>query len=81
MKSTITARFQTTIPREVREQLKLSVHDVIDWKIEEGRVVVYPVRRDFLSYRNCVRVGAGDIRADIEQARRLRGEEGSGIDL
>lgn len=81
MKSTITARFQTTIPKEVREQLKLKVHDVIDWQIEEGKVVVSPVRRDFLSYRNLVRVRAREIRADIEQARTLRGEEGGGSDL
>ncbi len=74
MKSTITAKFQTTIPKDVRERLKLSVHDAIDWKIEEGRVVVYPVRKDFLQHRNRVQVGAGDIRTDIEQARAARAE-------
>jgi AbrB family looped-hinge helix DNA binding protein len=74
MKSTITAKFQTTIPKDVRERLKLSIHDAVDWKIEEGKVVVYPVRKDFLQYRNCVKVGAGDIRADIEQARSARAE-------
>jgi AbrB family looped-hinge helix DNA binding protein len=74
MKSTITSKFQTTIPKDVRERLKLSVHDAVDWKIEEGKVVVYPVRKDFLQYRNLVKVGAGDIRADIEQARASRVE-------
>lgn len=74
MKSTITAKFQTTIPKDVRERLKLSVHDAVDWKIEEGKVVVYPVRKDFLQYRNRVKIGAGDIRADIEQARASRAE-------
>jgi hypothetical protein len=61
----------------VREQLKLKAHDVIGWQIEEGKAVVSPVRRDFLAYRNRIQVGAGDIRDDIEQARTLRGEEGS----
>jgi AbrB family looped-hinge helix DNA binding protein len=74
MKSTITAKFQTTIPKDVRERLKLSVHDAVDWKIEEGKVVVYPVRKDFLQYRNRIKVGEGDIRADIEQARVSRAE-------
>ena len=74
MKSTITSKFQTTIPKDVRERLKLSVHDAVDWKIEEGKVVVYPVRKDFLQYRNLVKVWAGDIRADIEQARASRVE-------
>ena len=81
MKSTITARFQTTIPKDVRERLNLKVHDVIDWQIEEGKVVVSPVRRDFLAYRNRIQVGAGEIRADIEQARTLRVEEGGGGDF
>ena len=74
MQSTITAKFQTTIPKDVREQLKLSVHDAVDWRIEEGKVMVYPVRKDFLQYRNRVKVGAGDVEADIEQARASRAE-------
>jgi AbrB family looped-hinge helix DNA binding protein len=74
MKSTITAKFQTTIPKDVRERLKLSVHDAVDWKIEEGKVVVYPVRKDFLQHRNRIKVGEGDIRADIEKARASRAE-------
>lgn len=74
MKSTITAKFQTTIPKDVRERLRLSTHDAVDWKIEEGKVVVYPVRKDFLQHRNRVKVGAGDIQADIEQARAARAE-------
>jgi AbrB family looped-hinge helix DNA binding protein len=74
MKSTITSKFQTTIPKDVRERLKLSVHDAVDWKIEARKVVVYPVRKDFLQYRNLVKVGAGDILADIEQARASRVE-------
>jgi AbrB family looped-hinge helix DNA binding protein len=74
MKSTITTKFQTTIPKNVRERLKLSVHDCVDWQIEEGKVVVYPVRRDFLRHRNRVQIGAGDILADIEKARTERAE-------
>jgi AbrB family looped-hinge helix DNA binding protein len=74
MQSTITSKFQTTIPKDVRDWLKLSVHDAVDWRIEEGKVTVYPVRKDFLQYRNRVKVGAGDVQADIEQARALRAE-------
>ena len=74
MKSTITAKFQTTIPKDVRERLKLSFNDAVDWQIEDGKVVVYPVRRDFLQYRNRVKVGTGDVRADLDEARALRVE-------
>jgi hypothetical protein len=36
--------------------------------------VVYPVRKDFLQHRNRIKVGEGDIRADIEKARASRAE-------
>jgi bifunctional DNA-binding transcriptional regulator/antitoxin component of YhaV-PrlF toxin-antitoxin module len=75
MRSTIAAGFRSTLPKDVRERLNLSVSDVIDWQLKEGRVVVCPVRRNFLAYRNSVRVGAGDIRGDIEEARKQRGEK------
>jgi AbrB family looped-hinge helix DNA binding protein len=74
MKSTITAKFQTTIPRDVRERLKLSVHDTVDWRIEDDRVVVVPLRSDFLKHRNRIAIGDGDIGADLALARRARTE-------
>lgn len=74
MKSAITSKFQTTIPRDVRKWLKLSVHDAVEWQIEDGKVTVHPVRKDFLQHRNRVKAGAGEIRADIEQARALRAD-------
>ena len=69
MQSLITSKYQITIPKSVREKLKLSVHDAIEWKIEDGKVVVYPVQQRFLQYKNSVQVGAGEIRDDIQAAR------------
>ncbi|MDI6755021.1 MAG: type II toxin-antitoxin system PrlF family antitoxin [Thermodesulfobacteriota bacterium] len=69
MQSTITSKFQTTIPKAVRENLKLSVRDSLEWKIEKGKVVIYPSRKKFLQYRNAVKTGRGDISKDIERAR------------
>ena len=69
MQSSITSKYQITIPKGVREKLKLSVHDAIEWKIEDDKVVVYPVQQRFLQYRNSVQVGPGEIRDDIEEAR------------
>ncbi len=40
MQSVITSKFQTTIPKDVREQLKLSIHDTLEWKIDRGKIVV-----------------------------------------
>jgi AbrB family looped-hinge helix DNA binding protein len=69
MQSSITSKYQTTIPKSIREKLKLSVHDAIEWKIEDDKVVVYPVQQRFLQYRNSVKVGPGEIRDDVETAR------------
>ena len=75
MQSVITSKFQTTIPKAVRENLKLSVQDALEWKIERGKVIVYPAQKKFLQYKNTVKTGKGDISADIELARTMRSEK------
>ena len=75
MQSIITSKFQTTIPKAIRENLGLSVKDALEWKVEKGKVVVYPAKHNFLKYRNTIKTGSGDIAADIERARNLRIEK------
>jgi AbrB family looped-hinge helix DNA binding protein len=69
MKSVITSKYQTTIPKIIRDNLGLSVKDALEWKLENGKVVVYPAKQQFLKYRNVAKVGKGDITADIQLAR------------
>ena len=75
MNSTVTAKYQTTIPKAVREKLGITVNDAVEWIVEKGRVVVHPVHDQFLQYRGCVKVGAGDIAADIQSARENRADK------
>ena len=75
MQSLITSKFQITIPKSIREKLKLAVHDTLEWKIEDDKVVVYPVQNKFLRHRNVIRVGSGEIREDVENARRALAEK------
>ena len=75
MQSVITSKFQTTIPKDVRERLKLSIHDTIEWKIDRGKIVVLPVHKKFLEYRNKIKTGPGNIEEDIKQARKQRVEK------
>jgi AbrB family looped-hinge helix DNA binding protein len=75
MQSVISSKFQTTIPKAVRENLKLSVQDALEWKIERGKVIVYPAQKKFLQYKNIVKTGKGDISADIERVRPMRMEK------
>jgi len=74
MQSVISSKFQTTIPKAVRENLKLSVQDALEWKIEGEKVIVSPAQNKFLQYKNTVKTGKGDISADIERARTMRME-------
>jgi AbrB family looped-hinge helix DNA binding protein len=75
MNSTVTAKYQTTIPKAVREKLGIAVHDSLEWIVENGTVVVQPVHSTFLSYRGSVKTGSGDITADIQSARDKRAEQ------
>jgi AbrB family looped-hinge helix DNA binding protein len=75
MNSTVTVKYQTTIPKAVREMLGISVNDALEWIVEKGRVVVQPVHSQFLRHRGSVKTGAGDIAADIQSARESRLEK------
>ncbi len=72
MRSVITSKYQTTIPKEIRETLKLSVHDAVEWRINGNVAVVSPTQQTFLSRRGAVKTGKGDIAADIAKARLVR---------
>ena len=72
MQSVITSKFQTTIPKDVRERLKLSIHDTLEWKVDRGKIVVLPVQKKFLTYRNRIKTGPGNIENDIKKARKQR---------
>jgi AbrB family looped-hinge helix DNA binding protein len=75
MQSVITAKFQTTIPKTVRKNLKLSTSDSLEWRVEKGKVIVTPVQRNFSKYKNAIKTGGGDITADIQQAKTERLEK------
>jgi AbrB family looped-hinge helix DNA binding protein len=72
MQSIITSKYQTTIPKAIRENIGLSIKDALDWKVERGRIIVSPVKQNFLKYRNTIKTGPGNIADDIEVARNLR---------
>ncbi|MBF0558291.1 MAG: type II toxin-antitoxin system PrlF family antitoxin [Nitrospirae bacterium] len=72
MRSMITSKYQTTIPKKIRETLKLSVHDAVEWRINGHTAIVCPTQRAFLVRRGAVKIGKGDIAADIKKARLIR---------
>ena len=72
MQTRITSKYQTTIPKAIRQKLGLSVHDTLEWNLKNGTMVVKPIKAGFLRFRNTVRIGPGDIKSDIHKARKLR---------
>lgn len=54
MQSVVTSKGQTTIPKEIREFLKLKPKDRIFYIVEDGKVVLKPLRGDILELRGSV---------------------------
>ena len=75
MYSKITSKYQVTIPKAIRERLKLSVSSVIDWKVDEdNKVVVMPVESPLMKWRGFIKAEPGDIKEDIRKAWKIRAE-------
>ncbi len=72
MKSKITSKYQTTIPREIRDRLNLSISDSIEWKIEKDKILVEPVDKPFLKYKGSIKIESGNIREDLLLSRKMR---------
>jgi AbrB family looped-hinge helix DNA binding protein len=74
-KSTITVKYQTTVPKEVREKLGVGPQDVLQWEVVDGYVRVRPASRAFLKRRGTIHVGPGSVVEDVRRARALRGSK------
>ena len=72
METKITSRFQVSIPRAIRDQLKLKVADSIEWQVDGDPVYVTPTDKPFLQYRGAIKVGPGDVKEDIRAAATPR---------
>jgi AbrB family looped-hinge helix DNA binding protein len=66
-RATVTSKGQITIPRSIRQVLRIGVGDRIDFMLEaEGRVVVQPAVRDVSGLRGLLH-RAGRKPVSIEQ--------------
>jgi AbrB family looped-hinge helix DNA binding protein len=74
--STITVKYQTTVPKEVREKLGVGPGDVLKWEIVGDRVQVVTAEPTFLLREARIKVGPGDPVEDVRKARKLMGLKG-----
>ena len=71
--ATMTSKGQITMPRAVREQLKLKPGDRVEFLIgNDGKVTVWPVTADVTTLKGMVprlkrAVGLGEMRAAIKK--------------
>jgi AbrB family looped-hinge helix DNA binding protein len=72
-RSKVTSKYQTTIPKGIREQLGLSVADELRWEVRDGEVVVTVAHPHFLKYRGIIEHGPEPIAAvqAVRQATRF----------
>lgn len=76
--SKITSKYQTTVPKKVREELGVGPADLLIWDVRDGVARVTVARRRFLDRRGSIHVGPGSVVEDVRKARRLRGRESLG---
>ena len=46
MRSRVSVRGQTVIPREIRQVLGITPKDTLEWRIEDGVIRVFPIPTD-----------------------------------
>lgn len=49
--SRVTIKGQTTIPIQIRRFLGISPHDLVSFKLSEGKVVLSPVKKTVLDFK------------------------------
>ena len=75
-RATVTSKGQVTIPRSIRQALKVGVGDRLDFVLEgEGRVVVQPAVRDVRELKGLLR-RAGRKPVSIEQMNTAIARQG-----
>jgi len=71
-KSTITSKYQVTVPKAIRERLGLSVSDQLHWELRGSEVVITVATPAFLERRGSIVDGPEAVDA-VHQMRRSRG--------
>ncbi len=78
MPSTMTSKGQVTIPKGVRDRLKLRPNDRVDFVEKEGQIVLVPVKT-LKDLRGAVLSrGKGDFTAERARAKKAVGKRVAG---
>ena len=75
MKTKVTTRGQTSIPAKIRKQFEITEKTILDWEIEDGRIVVYPIPENPFKKLRGIAKNIGPSVADLLEQRRLDREK------
>lgn len=70
MKTTVSVRWQTVIPRQVREELGIQPNSQLEWQVKDGAMVVYPIPADPVRASVGMWKGRGPTNEDLLASRR-----------
>ncbi len=70
MKTKVTSRGQTSIPAKIRREFEITERTLLDWEMEEGRIVVYPIPENPFEKLRGIARQAGPSVADLLEQRR-----------
>ncbi len=73
LKTSVTSKGQTTVPKQSREILGIGPHDDVSCEIVERKVQLSSGEPKFFRWIGSIRLGCGSVSADIERARWQRG--------
>ena len=71
--STITSKYQTTVPKEVRQKLGLTIGATLRWEVAGPQARVTAATPEFLDLQGIFRVDPGNPVEDVKQARNRMG--------
>lgn len=74
MKSKVSVRGQTVIPKEIRKELGITTETTLQWRLRNGAIVVYPIPKDPVAASVGILKGKGLSTDDFLKERRKERE-------
>ena len=73
--SRITSKFQTTVPKDVREKLSIRADDSLEWTVIDGNAIVRQATSRLYRWIGYAKIGRGSTVEDVRKARAMRGRK------
>ena len=70
MKTTVSVRGQTVVPWEIRERMGIVPQTRLEWQVEDGVIVIYPIPPDPIQAAVGILKGRGPTTNDLLVERR-----------